>query len=227
MNAIDTTFAGQTVTFVPDTFADVLRKGGNGWRNAETNGDNFARSAMAALVTTALSPLGLASAVYDEMEPKKANGNAAEPKENDKAPCGVSVSSLRSAKGGEGARKCLEAIFYVVENREFDAEAVADFILGKRGAFRLFPLKEHLSREKSKAAKAETAASGEPSEDKEGIETPAVAETLADRIVAIAAEIDAADVSADGMDDALTLMLESIKGAFARLTAAEDIQKAA
>lgn len=217
-----------TITFVPETFADLQRKAGNGWRNAETQGDSFARSAIAALVTDSLSPLGLASSVYDEMEPKKANGNRAEPKENEKAPCGVSVSSLRSAKGGEGAKATLTAIFYIVENRDLDAEAVADFVLGKRGAFRLFPLKAHLAAEKSKAAKAETAGAGEPDDDKEGTDDDApVVETLADRIVAIAAEIDGADMSETGMDDALTLMLESIKGAFARSAAAEELQQAA
>lgn len=219
--------AGHPVTFNAETFADMQRKAGNAWRNAETNGDNFARNAIAALITDSLSPLGLAVSVYSEMEPKKANGNPCEPKESDKAPCGVSVSSLRSAKGGEGARKCLDAVFYIVENRDVDAEAVADFLTGRRGAFRLFPLKVHLQAEKAKAAKAETAGASEPSEPKEDVDGDTVAETLADRIVAIAAEIDAADMSEPGMDDALTLMLESIKAAFTRSAAAEELQQAA
>lgn len=224
---METIIAGHTVTFNAETFADVQRKAGNAWRNAETNGDNFARNAIAALVTDSLSPLGLASSIYSEMEPKKANGNPCEPKESDKAPCGVSVSSLRSAKGGEGARKCLEAVFYVVENRDHDAEAVADFLAGKRGAFRLFPLKAHLQSEKAKAAKAETASGGEATEPKEDTDDATVADTLADRMLAIAAEIDAADVSEPGIDDAMTLLLESLKNAFQRSVAAEQLQQAA
>lgn len=230
MNAVnETVIAGQTVTFNAETFADKQRLAGNAWRNAETNGDTFARSAMAALVTGALSPLGLAMSIYDEMEPKKANGDNAEPTEQPKAPCGVSVSSLRSAKGGEGARKCLDTIFYIVENRDYDAAAVADFITGKKSAFRLFPLKAHISKAKAAAAKAEKEAAGQSDTPKEGADNvPADAEqTLADRIVAIAAEIDSADVSADGLDAAFTLLLESLNNARSRSVAAEQLQQAA
>ena len=107
-----------TLQFDPIKYQETLRLAGNAWRNADGKADDFARNALAALVNDDLSPLALAITVYDEMKPTTAKGSLAEPKESERAAGGVSVSSLRSARGGEGARSCLDAIFYISDNRK-------------------------------------------------------------------------------------------------------------
>jgi hypothetical protein len=215
------------VTFNAETFAADKRAFGNAMRNAEGKGDSFARVSLAALITEALSPLTLAVSVYDEFEPKGANGKPSEPKESEKAACGVSVSSLRSARGGEGARSTLEAIFYVFDNMSVDSEAVTDFVLNKRGAFKLFPLKKHLQAVKAAAARdAAKALGGDEGEPKEGMEADGEP-TLAERIEALALEIADADVSLladDDADKALAAMLDAVKGVYDRLAAAETLR---
>lgn len=209
------------VTFDAEAFANNQRLAGNAWRNAEGKADDFARSATAALVTTSLTPLALAISVYDEMQPKTAKGALAEPKESPNSVGGVSVSSLRSAKGGEGARSTLEALFYVYDNRDLDADAVADFILGKRGAFRLFPLKKHIQRLKADAAKAEKeAAVPASSEEREGDEQPETVNdiaVMAERIASMEGEELIANA------DAIALLLEACRDAADKLAAAEQL----
>lgn len=212
-----------TFTFNAETYAEQLRSFGNSCRTSEGRADNYARSAIAALITASLTPMALAITVYAEMEPKTAAGKPAEPKESEKSAMGVSVSSLRSAKGGEGARSALEAIFYVVENRDYDPDAVSDFVLGKRNAFRLFPLKRHLQAAKAKAAKAE-AESATPAtaavEPKEGMEPEAPSHPL-DLALAYVESIDGDALLADA--ERIELLLTACREASERLAASEQL----
>lgn len=212
------------IVFNAETYADTLRSFGNSCRTMEGKADNYARTALAALVTESLSAMGLAASVYAEMEPKKADGKLAEPKESEKAPMGVSVSSLRSAKGGEGARSALEAILYVAENRSFDGDAVADFILGKRNAFRLFPLKKHLQAEKAKAAKAEAetvAGASDSEEPKEGLETVEASNPVRDAIAFLQGLDGEALIALEGD---IAALLEEARSAAERIAAAETVR---
>jgi hypothetical protein len=213
----------QEVTFNPETFAADKRAFGNAMRNAEGKGDSFARVSLAALITNALAPLTLAISVYDEFEPKGANGKAASPKESEKAAGGVSVSSLRNARGGEGARSTLEAIFYVYDNRDADSEAVTDFVLGKRGAFKLFPLKRHLQAAKAAAAReeAKALAGDDAGEAKEGMGDDAAATPLTDAIAFIA-ELTGDDLVKHGDD--IAALLTACQDAATRLAAAEELR---
>lgn len=219
----------ENINFDAATYAADLRLAGNAWRNAEGKADNFARPALAALVTDALSPLALAITVYDEMKPQTAKGKAAEPKESEKAACGVSVSTLRSAKGGEGARSTLEAVFYVAENAALDNAAVAAFIRGDKGALRLFPLKAHLGKLKMDAAKAKADSANVPSEgveEREGDEAAPVPAIVAD-ITAITGKIAALggeELAQAG--DALAALIAAAKDAAERLAAADMLEAA-
>lgn len=216
------------ITFNAETFANDQRLAGNAWRTAEGKADNFARSATAALVTSALSPLALAISVYDEMKPKTAKGTLAEPKESANSIGGVSVSSLRSAKGGEGARSCLEAILYVYDNRALDMDAVSAFILNEKGAHKLFGLKKHLAKVKADAAKAEKeAAVPASSEEREGDEP----ETGSETVSPIAAAFDyIGQLQGDDLlaaADEIAALLEACRDASERIAAADELKQAA
>ena len=219
----------ENISFDAATYASDLRLAGNAWRNAEGKADNFARPALAALVTDAMSPLVLAVTVYDEMKPQTAKGKLAEPKESEKAPGGVSVSSLRSAKGGEGARSALEAVLYIFENRALDGNAVAAFIRGDKGAHKLFPLKAHIAKCKTDAAKAKADAvkadAGEGDvPEREGDDAPAAPAIVADitaltaRIVAMTGE----ELAVAG--DALAALMDAARDAATRLAASEQLE---
>lgn len=222
--------AFETVSFNAETYTNRLRLAGNAWRNAEGKGDDFARDGIAALVTDSLSPMALALSIYDEMEPKDAKGRKAEPKESEKAACGVSVSNLRNAKGGEAARSTLEAVFYIVENRDMDAPAVAAFVRGDKAAFRLYPLKAHLAKAKLEAAKeaAETALAGgegegvPAKEGQEGAPVPAIVTEIA-AFTAKIATLGGEDLTASA--EALGKLLEECRKAADRLAAAETITR--
>ena len=213
------------LTFDAATYANDKRLAGNAWRNADGKGDSFARSAMVALATSSLSPLAIAISVYDEMKPETAKGKLAEPKESEKAPCGVSVSSLRSAVGGEGAKKALETIFYIWEHRSFDVDSVAAFIRGDRSAFKLFPLKAHLQKLRADAAKAEAEATGESDVEREGDAEPTAESNpivgMAECIAAMTGE----ELSANA--DAIALLLDVCRDASDKLAAADSVRKAA
>jgi hypothetical protein len=211
------------IVFNAEDYATRLREFGNSLRTTDGKSDRYSQTALAALITGSLTPLALAITVYSEMEPTKGNGKPAEPKESDKAAGGVSVSSLRTAKGGEGAKATLEAIFYILDNREHDSEAVSDFVLGKRGAFKLFPLKRHLQAEKAKAARAEAeGATGgaDAAEPKEGMDKPEVPSVLADALAYIEA-LDGEALTAEA--DAIELLLTACREASERLAAAEQL----
>lgn len=223
--------AFETVTFDAATYQNDLRLAGNAWRNADGKADTFARSTLAAMVTDSLSAMAVALTVYDEMEPKTAKGKPAEPKESEKAPGGVSVSTLRSAKGGEGARSALEAIFYIADHVALDPDSVGAFIRNDKGAFRLFPLKAHLAKLKLEAAKAEKeAALGEGGEDvpaKEGGEEAPAPAIVAD-LLAMAARIEGlSGAELDAAQEALAKVMAAAKDAADRLAAAETLRLAA
>lgn len=219
-----------SIVFNAETFANDQRLAGNAWRTAEGKADNFARSATAALVTSALSPLALAISVYDEMKPKTAKGTLAEPKESANSIGGVSVSSLRSAKGGEGARSCLEAILYVYDNRALDMDAVSAFILNEKGAHKLFGLKKHLAKAKADAAKAEKeAAVPASSEEREGDEPETAASPVSPLVEAIEFLRNADGDALRENEVLISDMLKACQEAAQRLAAADEleIQKAA
>lgn len=216
------------LAFDPAVYQADLRSAGNAWRTAEGRADTFARSTLAALVTDSLSAMAVALTVYDEMSPKTAKGKLAEPKESDKAPGGVSVSTLRSAKGGEGARSALEAIFYVSDNRALDSEAVASFIRNDKSALKLFALKAHLGKLKMDMAKAEAEAALPPAgadvEAKEG-EAEAVVPAIVGELTAMAAKI--AGLSGEELaaaSGALAALIEAARDAAARLAAADALE---
>lgn len=226
--------AFETVAHDAVAFQSDLRLAGNAWRNADGKADTFARSALAALVSDAMSPMVIAVTVYDEMAPKTAKGKLAEPKESEKAAGGVSVSTLRSAKGGEGARSALEAIFYIADHAALDVDAVGAFIRNDKVAMRLFPLKAHLAKLKLEAAKAEAeAAKGaavaeggdvEPKADEEGTPVPAVVgdvAAMAKRIEGLSGE------ELDAAAEAIATLLAACRDACDRLAAAEQLKLAA
>lgn len=213
--------------FNAETYAETLRLAGNAWRNAEGKGDNACRTMLAAIVNSALTPLAVALTVYEEMQPRNAKGKLAEPKESEKASGGVSVSSLRNAKGGEGARSALEAVFYVADNRSEDANAVAAFIRGDAGAMRLFRLKAHLQACKLKATKEANEAAGVVAEtDKEGED---VVQTVdANPLTAAAAFIASLDGEALVANaDAIETLLAACRDASERLAAADAVESEA
>lgn len=221
------TEAFATLAFDPATYATDLRLAGNAFRNADGKGDTFARSALTAIVTDAMGPLSIALSVYDEMAPLTAKGKLAEPKESDKAPGGVSVSTLRSAVGGNGARVTLEAVFYIADNAALDSASVAAFIRNDKGAMKLFPLKAHLAKVKLDAAKADAdAAKGDDADlpEKEGQEAAPVPAIVAE-LTAMAARI--ADLSGDELlaaGDALAAVMAAAKGAADRLAASDLLE---
>jgi hypothetical protein len=213
------------INFDVAAYADTLRAFGNSMRTAEGKGDAFARNALAALVTGDMDTLTLAASVYDEMKPLNAKGKLAEPKETEK---GVSVSSLRSAKGGEGARSTLEAIFYVNANMAVAGvvELASAFILNAKGSLKLFPLKAAVAKLRLEAAKAAAPeGEGEREGDEkgegegEGVATPIGA------ALAYIATLEGEALAAAG--DEIAALLKACRDASARLAAVETLAKAA
>ena len=223
------------LSFDPAKYQETLRLAGNAWRNADGKADDFGRSAVAALINDDFSPLALAISVYDEMKPTTARGALAEPKESDRAPGGVSVSSLRSARGGEGARSCMEAIFYVADNRGLDLPAVTAFVLGEKDAHKLFPLQKHLAKVKADTARRVAAdkmasAGGDDLPEREGDQAPSASESQNPAYSILAMAEHVASLIGDDLlahADAIALLLDACRGATSRLAAADIMERQA
>lgn len=136
---------GTEYTFTAQQFGDAVARWKASLVGAATtveNADNlFGRTALVALLSGTVTPSNLALAAYAAFNPKGANGKKSAPKlQGDMV---LSVSSLRNAKGGDNARKALDALFAVhaTMNGQTDADganimapAVTAFINGDKGA---------------------------------------------------------------------------------------------
>jgi len=119
------------------TFASALK----GAETTVTNaGNTIGRASLIALKAGELSQLSIANAAYAAFKPKSKAGKLCEPKTRGERV--ESVSSLRNAKGGDAARKQLDALFSVADFIDGDADkdganivhpAIEAYIEDKRG----------------------------------------------------------------------------------------------
>jgi hypothetical protein len=200
------------------------------------NADNlFGRTALVALLSGTVTPANLALAAYAAFNPKSAKGDKCKPKlQGDIV---LSCSSLRNAKGGDNARKALDALFaiHATMNGQTDATganimapAVLAFIGAEKGsASSVRKLAEVLAKAALEHAKAlglvndnepeqgegEGEGSGE-GETSKGEPAPLILSN--DLILSIAAAIESADNSElAALGDAVTILCDVIESRFA------------
>lgn len=147
------------ISFDAAAYAASLGSAVTGWKTADNRSGDVARHALAALVSSSLSPMAVAMTFYDAVQPTDAKGNKTSPKEADGV---LRVRNLGQPHiaGSDGARKCLETVLYIFANRSYAMGEVEAFIIGGRKAMRLNPLKRFIEQAKAKAAKAEAEAAG-------------------------------------------------------------------
>lgn len=161
-----------------------------GWKTADNRSGVVARHALAAIVSTALSPLQVALSFYDAVKPTDGKGKACEPKEADDGSLRVRNLGQPHIAGSDGARKCLETVIYIANNRSVSPEAalaVEAFIIGGRKAMKLNPLRRFIETEKARIAREANDASGvkpdAPAPDTADDDAPVTtAEKLADML---------------------------------------------
>jgi hypothetical protein len=195
------------------------------------NADNlFGRTALVALLSGTVTPANLALAAYAAFNPKSAKGDKCKPKlQGDIV---LSCSSLRNAKGGDNARKALDALFaiHATMNGQTDATganimapAVLAFIGAEKGAASsVRKLAEVLAKAAFEHAKAlglvndnePEASEGEGEGQSKGEPAPMVLSN--DLILSIAAAIESADDSElAALGDAVTILCDVIESRFA------------
>lgn len=106
---------GTDYSFEVSTFGENVGAWAKSLKGAATtveNADNlFGRSALVALLSGSITPANMALAAYAAFKPVNAKGKAVAPKLQGTRV--ESVSSLRTAKGGDAARKALDALFSI------------------------------------------------------------------------------------------------------------------
>jgi hypothetical protein len=224
--------------FTAQQFADAVTRWKASLVGAATtveNADNlFGRTALVGLLSGTVTEANLALAAYAAFNPKSAKGDKCKPKlAGDFID---SVSSLRNAKGGDNARKAIEALRSInrTMNGQTDAEganimapAVLAFINGDKGACSsVRKLAEVLAKAQLEHAKAlglvndnepngNEGGDNEGNEGNEGDKAPAPLTLSPDTVLAFAAAIESADDSElSALGDAMAILWEVIAARF-------------
>lgn len=225
---------GSEYDFSAQSFGDAVARWKSSLVGAATtveNADNlFGRTALVALLSGTVTPANVALAAYAAFNPKSAKGDKCKPKlQGDMV---LSVSSLRNAKGGDNARKALDALFAVhaTMNGQTDAEganimvpAVLAFINGDKGAATsVRKLAEVLAKAALEHAKAlglvndNDESEGTAPDTSASDANPEPAALSADTILAIAAAIESAsEDELEPLGEAVAILLDVCMDRFA------------
>jgi len=236
---------GAEYEFSAQSFGDAVARWKASLVGAATtveNADNlFGRTALVALLSGTVTPSNLALAAYAAFNPKSAKGDKCKPKlQGDMV---LSVSSLRNAKGGDNARKALDALcaIHATMNGQTDADganimapAVLAFVNGEKGAASsVRKLAEVLAKAALEHAKAlglvndNDEAASDASEGKPEGQTDAAPATLSDAILTLAATLESAsDAELATVGDEMAILWEVI-GARFNISEGEGERKAA
>lgn len=158
----------------------------------------WAREAMKMIVTGKLEARDIVTDAYEALKPTTAKGALAEPKDNDKAFCGLSYSSIRGVDDeNDVVRKRLDTLMQIVEHWSVTDAARSQtilFMLASRKAHSFSGLAKFVKAEKSAvvraASEARKALAAIPvatvADKTPAIQVDAVADTLAEMVAYLA-----------------------------------------
>lgn len=166
----------------------------------------WAREAMKLVVTGQLAARDIVTDAYDALKPTTAKGALAEPKDNDKAFCGLSYSSIRGVDNeNDVVRKRIDTLMQIVEYWSVTNAARSQtvlFMLASRKAHSFSGLAKFIMAERAAveraASEARKALAAVPvavlADETQAAPVDAVADALAE-MVAYLASVDVASLS--------------------------------